>query len=383
MAVACSTLSMAELRSDSTVIEPISPEFSMPGMAGISDLLHSTALAGLPVAETSPADERTETASQLAAIVRDGLTRKPKQLPPWLFYDDAGSRLFDEITQLPEYYLTRIERALFQLNAPEMIAAASEGQRLRVIELGAGSADKTRTLLSAVLERQQTVPYLPVDVSSSALEIACSRLEGELPGVCTMPAVADYTRDWNLMPAEPDERQLLLWIGSSIGNFEPDEAEALLKRIQETMRPGDGLLLGVDLAPCAGGKCVGELLAAYDDEAGVTAQFNMNLLTRLNRELGADFDTESFAHWAEWNERASRMEMHLESLREQWVRFREPSCGFDLDVHFAVGERLHTENSYKYTPETIAALMERAGFPVCERWTDEGEWFAVLLGRKA
>ena len=143
------------------------------------------------------------------------------------------------------------------------------------------------------------------------------------------------------------------------------------------------MLLGVDLAPCAGGKCVGELLAAYDDEAGVTAQFNMNLLVRLNRELGADFDMESFAHWAEWNERASRIEMHLESLREQWVRFRDPSGALELDVHFAAGERLHTENSYKYTPEAMSALLERAGFPVSQRWTDEGEWFAVMLGRKA
>lgn len=381
MAVACSPLSMAELRSESILNEPNVAELSTVTRMQGSTTATAESIAVAP-------NSATVEESTLAEIVREGLTRKAKQLPPWLFYDEAGSRLFDEITQLPEYYLTRIERALFHAHASEMIAAAAEGERLRVIELGAGSADKTRTLLAATLEQQTIVDYLPVDVSASALELACDRLEGELPAVRTMPVVADYTREWNLTASDSSERQLLLWIGSSIGNFEPEDAEALLRRINATMRPGDGLLLGVDLAPCAGGKCVGELLAAYDDEAGVTAQFNMNLLVRLNRELGADFDVENFAHWAEWNERASRIEMHLESLREQWVRFRDPSGAGDtgaleLDVHFAAGERLHTENSYKYTPEAMSALLERAGFPVSQRWTDEGEWFAVMLGRKA
>jgi L-histidine N-alpha-methyltransferase len=320
---------------------------------------------------------------KLCTIVREGLTRKHKQLPPYLFYDEVGSELFDRITQLPEYYLTRMERALFHAHASEMIAAASEGRHLQLIELGAGSADKTRTLLAATLEQQHSVRYLPVDVSPSALDIACGRIQAELPGVITDAVVADYTVEWNL-PAnnqneDAPERQLLLWIGSSIGNFEPDAAEALLKRINATMRTGDSLLLGVDLAPCPGGKCVGELLAAYDDEAGVTAQFNLNLLARLNRELGANFDLDNFAHWAEWNSHASRMEMHIESLCDQHVRIP----ALNLTVPFAAGEHMHTENSYKYTREHISELMQRAGFPVCESWTDEGEWFAVLLGRKA
>jgi dimethylhistidine N-methyltransferase len=319
----------------------------------------------------------------LAKIVRAGLASRPKQLPPWLFYDEAGSQLFEDITRLPEYYLTRLERELLTEHAGEMVSVAAEGQRVRLVELGAGSADKTRTLLSAALAHQGSVRYQPVDVSESALEIACRRIEAELPAVETASVVADYTIDWAL--PNPDfsdaetERQLLLWIGSSIGNFEPNTAEELLRRINTTMLPGDGLLLGVDMAPCPGGKCVGELLAAYDDEAGVTAQFNTNMLVRLNRELGANFDLDSFAHWAEWNAGSSRMEMHLESLRDQWVRIE----GLDLDVHFAAGERLHTENSYKYTRESAAALMERAGFPVVESWTDPGEWFAVLVGRKA
>lgn len=343
---------------------------------------HPKTLYAEPASSTSVRDDLYPE-EKLIATVREGLSRKQKQLPPYLFYDHAGSELFDRITQLPEYYLTRMERALFHAHAREMLASAAEGERLRLIELGAGSADKTRTLLAAALKQQGSVHYLPVDVSSSALEIACSRIEEELPGVSTEPVVADYTTEWSLPPTEERNgsptRQLLLWIGSSIGNFEPDAAEALLGRISSTMRSGDSLLLGVDLAPCTGGKCVGELLAAYDDEAGVTAQFNLNMLTRLNRELGANFDLNNFAHWAEWNPHASRMEMHIESLCDQQVRI--PSLG--LTVPFAAGEHLHTENSYKYSRERISALMERAGFPVAESWTDEGEWFAVMLGRKA
>jgi L-histidine N-alpha-methyltransferase len=333
------------------------------------------------------------TSSLVTQIVREGLSLTPKQLPPWLFYDEAGSLLFEEITCLPEYYLTRIERGLLESYAGEMIAAAAGGERLRLVELGAGSADKTRTLLAAALAYQGSVKYQPVDVSETALEAAKVRIDAELPGVITTPVVADYTIEWEVsgrdgigevspegaVYAEQPARDLLLWIGSSIGNFEPVDAEALLKRINATMQTGDGMLLGVDLAPCAGGKCAGELLAAYDDEAGVTAQFNGNLLVRLNRELAADFDPDAFAHCAVWNEGASRIEMHLESLREQWVRIGE--C--DLDVHFAAGERLHTENSYKYTTEAASELMAKAGFPVVETWTDPDGWFAVMLGRKS
>lgn len=344
----------------------------------------------LPVAEPTSAIE-SPAENTIAQTVLEGLTRKHKQLPPWLFYDAAGSALFDRITDLPEYYLTRTERTLFQAHAGEMLAVAAGGsettQRLALVELGAGSADKTRTLLAAALKQQGTVRYLPVDVSPSALELACCRIEQELPGVTTEAVVADYTVEWKLpepgqtsgnQTGEGRERQLLLWIGSSIGNFEPEAAEALLRRIGSTMQSGDSLLLGVDLAPAPGGKCVGELLAAYDDEAGVTADFNLNLLTRINRELGADFNRDNFAHWAEWNQHASRIEMHIESLREQHVHIP----ALNLTVPFAAGEHIHTENSYKYTRERIASLLDCAGFPVAESWTDEGEWFAVLLGRK-
>ena len=340
--------------------------------------------------------------STLAEIVREGLMRTPKQLPPWLFYDEAGSLLFEQITCLPEYYLTRLERAILTEHAGSMVAAAARdheteiygvepsqpsgkrpANRLRLIELGAGSADKTRTLLAATLAQQGSVTYQPVDVSESALEAARIRIHAELPGVTTIPVVADYTAEWDVDSGSEDagsenERKLLLWIGSSIGNFEPVAAEELLTRINQSFQSGDSLLLGVDLAPCAGGKCVGELLAAYDDEAQVTAEFNRNLLVRLNRDLATNFDPEAFAHSAVWNESASRMEMHLESLRDQQVNLAE----IDLKVHFAAGERLHTENSYKYTTGRAESLMARAGFPVIEQWQDPDGWFAVLLGRK-
>jgi len=337
--------------------------------------------------------------SSIAEIVREGLSRSPKQLPPWLFYDEAGSLLFEQITCLPEYYLTRLEREIFRAHAAEMIATAADGHPLRLVELGAGSADKTRTLLTAALEYQSAVEYLPVDVSATALEMACRRIEEELPEVATTPVVEDYTLSWSVPDGNGDRRQLLLWIGSSIGNFEPDAAVELLRRIHDTMRPGDGLLLGADLAPAegasidgtevpAGCKCVPELIAAYDDADGVTAAFNRNLLVRLNRELGAEFDPEAFLHRAVWNRVASRMEMHLESCQEQsvWI------AALEAEVRFAAGERLHTENSYKYTAEQIAGLMALAGFPVERHWLADGgarsvgdpagAWFAVMLGRK-
>jgi len=319
-------------------------------------------------------------APELAQAVLEGLAQTPKQLPPWLFYDQAGSLLFERITELPEYYLTHIERELLAAHAGEMIAVAAGAHRLSLIELGAGSADKTRTLLAAALAHQGTVEYQPVDVSRTALEAACRRIECELPMVTANPVVADYTREWTAEDSGTGigDRKLLLWIGSSIGNFEPAAAIALLRRINRTMRAKDGLLLGVDLTPRDGGKRTEDLVAAYDDSAGVTARFNRNILVRLNRELGADFNLDSFAHRAIWNVDQSRMEMHLESLAAQTVKLD----ALELTVEFEAGERLHTENSYKYKIDQAEALMNEAGFPVTRRWTDAEGWFAVLLGLK-
>src|SRR4051812_23476071 len=214
---------------------------------------------------------------QMASAVVEGLLSRPKWLPAWLFYDAVGSQLFSQITELPEYYLTRTERAIFARHSGQMIRMAAEGDALRIVELGAGSADKTRVLLSAAVDRQDTVVYEPVDVSASALEEAQERIEREIPGVIVSTRVEDYCKGLELDPPALGERRLVLYIGSSIGNFEPDEAQLLLRRVCAALAPGDAILLGVDLA-----KDKQILLAAYDDAAGVTADFNLNLLVRLN-----------------------------------------------------------------------------------------------------
>ena len=321
--------------------------------------------------------------SVLGEVVRAGLTRHPKSLPPWLFYDEAGSLLFDRITELPEYYLTRIERGIFQAYAPEMIEAAADGQRLRIVELGAGSADKTRLILAAAADRQPELCYCPVDVSDTALEAAQDRLARELPQVQVEPLVEDYTRSLNLGPSVDGERRLVLFIGSSIGNFLPEEALQLLSRLRAALAPGDSLLLGVDLAPnmvsgqasAPNGKSETRLIAAYDDAEGVTAGFNKNLLVRLNRELGADFDLESFEHRIRWNRRQSRIEMHLESIRAQTVRLAR----LGIEVAFAEGETIHTENSYKYAPGEAERLLRASGLTPAQCWNDPDAWFAVHL----
>jgi dimethylhistidine N-methyltransferase len=313
---------------------------------------------------------------RLGEAVREGLACRPKRLPAWLFYDHAGSQLFEAITELPEYYLTRTERSILTAHAENIIARAADGARLRMAELGAGSADKTRLLLRAAVERQGAVLYEPVDVSASALEVAKKRIEHEIRSVMVAPHVMDYTdgdgQRFALGAICKGERRLVLYIGSSIGNFEQDQAARLLRRVRAGLEPGDGLLLGVDLV-----KDEATLVAAYDDEAGVTAAFNRNVLVRLNRELDADFDPQAFAHRAMWNGAKSRIEMHLASRAAQWVRVH----ALDLEVDFAAGETIHTENSYKYRPGQAEALLAEAGFAAAATWTDAKGWFAVCLGR--
>jgi L-histidine Nalpha-methyltransferase len=327
-------------------------------------------------AAASPAAFSVVVDEHVASAVRDGLTARPKHLPAWLFYDAAGSQLFDQITELPEYYLTRTERCIFATHGRAIIARASGGARLRISELGAGSAEKTRVLLRAAVERQKTVVYEPVDVSASALNGGCARIEREIPGVSVSPRVMDYTHGdgerLHFGPVSAGERRLVLYIGSSIGNFEPDEALRLLRRVRAGLKGGDSILLGVDLA-----KRENALLDAYDDAAGVTAAFNRNILVRLNRELDADFDVEAFAHCALWNRARSRIEMHLVSRIAQQVTIG----ALDITLDFARGETIHTENSYKYRPGQAEALLEEAGFAPAATWTDARSWFAVCLGR--
>jgi L-histidine N-alpha-methyltransferase len=306
----------------------------------------------------------------IAVEVFTGLTGEPKTLSPWLFYDEAGSRLFEEITELPEYYVTRTERRILAEHADEIISAAAGGRDLSMIELGAGTATKTGLLLNAAVRLQGGVTYYPIDVSQTALDEARSRLEAELPEVTVEPIVADYTEGMRQNSTVQSGRRLVLYIGSSIGNFSPEDAVEVLRGVRSQLSPGDCLLLGTDMV-----KDAQTLHAAYDDAAGVTARFNMNVLTRINRELEGNFDLRLFRHQARWNARESRVEMHLESLLPQKVAIR----ALDLEMRFLPGETIHTENSYKFTDESVLELLTRAGFRLRQQWSDAGKWFTVYL----
>ena len=305
----------------------------------------------------------------IAFDVYQGLTAAPKHLPAKLFYDEPGSQLFEQITELPEYYLTRTERSILEEYAADILGQAGSG--LTLVELGAGTATKTCILIEELLRRQSRSLFYPIDVSSSALDQAERRLGKEFPSLRVNPIVADYAGG---VPAlgRITGRKLVLYIGSSIGNFEPPHAIRVLRRIRQTLRPGDALLLGADYA-----KSSKILLPAYDDAQGVTASFNKNILARLNRELDADFNLDAFLHVALWNRRASRMEIYLESLTDQSAFVP----ALDLDVKLRSGERIHTENSYKYTDAMIASILHDGGFTLEQTWCDRKKWFGVHLAR--
>jgi L-histidine N-alpha-methyltransferase len=303
--------------------------------------------------------------------VWSGLLKRPRSLVPWMFYDSEGSRLFERITTLPEYYPTRTERDLLANHAEAIIKAAGSdcSQPLRLLELGAGTAAKTGILLKAAARLRSEVVYLPVDVSPDALDAACDSIECLLPDVQLQPMVANYVTH----PPELERFKgttLAMYIGSSIGNFSPEEARSILRNLRSELRPGDALLLGTDMV-----KDEATLVRAYDDKDGVTAAFNLNALHRLNRELGANFDTGCFRHRARWNRVESRIEMHLESTRDQCVHI--PAA--QLSIRLAASETIHTENSYKFTPETLSALLEDAGFIIEHTWTDPRQWYALTL----
>lgn len=313
----------------------------------------------LPAALTSP----------IAEEVLRGLSAIPKRLPPKLFYDAEGSRLFEQITATEEYYPTRTERGIFERFVCEM--AEQAGNKLTLVELGAGSARKTRLLIEAILRRQLRLEFYPVDVSPAALHEAVARLNGDFANLHVNAITADYS---NHLPQLKDlpGRKLALFLGSTIGNFEPEEAVEFLVRVRQSLAPGDAVLVGFDMR-----KDEPTLHAAYNDRQGITELFNKNVLARINRELAGEFDLDSFAHVAFWNQRRSRIEMHLESRIEQRVWVQDLGRAF----HFSRGERIHTENSYKFTPESIATLLCRSGLRVEKTWMDEKEWFSEVIGR--
>jgi dimethylhistidine N-methyltransferase len=300
-----------------------------------------------------------------AEDVRAGLSSNPKTLKPKYFYDALGSQLFEAICRLPEYYLTRAEGEIFERHSAEIIAQLP--RPVSIVELGSGSSVKTRFLIEAALAGQGELLYQPVDISATILELSAEKLLRDYPKLRIAGQVCDYTRDFAIAERRDEERMLVLFLGSNIGNYTPDEARALLSQFRRALRAGDGLLLGADLK-----KAAAILEPAYDDALGVTAAFNLNLLVRINHELGGDFDPARFRHRAVFNEERSRVEMHLVSLAEQKVNLR----GLGLQVGFQSGETIHTENSYKYDLTQLEALAEGAGFEPARTWFDSEQRFS-------
>ena len=319
----------------------------------------------------APTIRYEEARSALVDEVWRGLGERPRSLVPWMFYDAEGSRLFEEITTLPEYYPARLERQLLEQYASNIITGigTDPSRPLRILELGAGTAAKTGILLRAAARLRDQIVYLPIDVSADALDLACESIGDMLPSVLLEPTVANYVSD---PPALRwfEGTTLAMYIGTSIGNFAPQSACAILRNLRSELRRGDALLLGTDMA-----KDESILVRAYDDSAGVTAAFNLNILSRLNRELGANFDTGRFRHIARWNRADCRMEMHLRSTCDQCVDIPEA----DMTVQFASGETIHTENRYKFSRETLCALLDRAGFAIDRVWTDPLSWYSLTL----
>jgi L-histidine N-alpha-methyltransferase len=304
-------------------------------------------------------------AVQMALDVRAGLTSSPKTLPPKYFYDARGSELFDEITRLPEYYPTRTERTILEARVAE-IADLTGAEAL--IELGSGTSEKTRLLLRALRAAGTLARFLPFDVDPAVLEDAARAVATEFPGLVVEPVVGDFERHLGELPRHP--RRLLAFLGSTIGNLDPGQRAEFLADVRSTLRPGDAFLLGTDLV-----KEPARLVSAYDDAQGVTAAFNKNVLTVINRELGADFDPEAFAHVALWDSRQEWIEMRLESTRDQHVRV----AALDLDVSFVAGEQLRTEISAKFRREGVARELATAGLDLREWWTDPAGDFALSL----
>lgn len=300
--------------------------------------------------------------AQFAADLHAALGRTPKAISPKYFYDEAGSRLFEQICDLPEYYPTRTELALLQAHAGDM--AAQMGEQVQLVEYGAGALRKVRLLLQAM--PRDSVQFVPVDISGPHLLGACDALASDFPGLAIQPLVADFTRPHTLPPCPAATRRVGFFPGSSIGNFTPAEADAFL-RLAAAELAGGGLLIGIDLI-----KDHAVLHAAYNDAAGVTAAFNLNVLERARRELGAEFPDDGFEHLAFYNPAYRRIEMHLRATRPLTLQLDGER------YHFLEGETLHTEHSHKYTVTGFQAMAERAGFKPGAVWTDANGWFALL-----
>ncbi|MCP5459664.1 MAG: L-histidine N(alpha)-methyltransferase [Gammaproteobacteria bacterium] len=298
--------------------------------------------------------------ADLREEVLKGLATRPKSIPPKFFYDERGSQLFDAICELPEYYLTRTEIGLLRKHCGEIAELA--GSECLLIELGSGASKKVRLLLEAV----RPASYVGVDISKDFLLQATARLAADYPWLDVQAACADFSRHLNLSYCPSAFRKLAFFPGSSIGNFEPEQAVVLLRQLRKTLSPDGALLIGVDLK-----KDPRVLHAAYNDAQGITADFNRNLLWRIRNELDTDLEPESFEHQAFYNERQGRVEMHLLSSCTQSFKIE------GRDFRFVAGETVHTENSYKYGIEEFQDLARQAGYRPEQVWTDEKQLFSV------
>jgi L-histidine Nalpha-methyltransferase len=306
-----------------------------------------------------------DAAAALRADALAGLTATPKTLPPRWFYDQRGSELFDRITRLPEYYPTRAERAILAARSPEIAAAAGADV---LVELGSGTSEKTRLLLTALRAAGTLRTFVPFDVDPSVLRSAGAALTEEYPGLDVQGVVGDFTRHLGELPR--DGRRLVAFLGSTIGNLEPVDRAAFLAELAGTLHPGDSVLLGTDLV-----KDPGRLVRAYDDAEGVTAEFDRNVLAVLNRELKADFDLDAFEHVALWDAEGEWIEMRLRSTVDQVVSVAE----LDLEVPFAAGEEMRTEISAKFRRDGVERELAAAGLRMTRWWTDPAADFGLSL----
>jgi L-histidine N-alpha-methyltransferase len=310
-----------------------------------------------------------DAAATMARDVRAGLSAYPKELAPKYFYDERGSQLFEQITELEEYYPTRAEREILRERSAEILATA--GRPGTLVELGSGSAAKTRHLLDAMRDAGSLDTYVPVDISEEITHQTASCLVDEYPGLAVRGLVCDFEEDLERIPAA-DGSKLIAFLGGTIGNLYPRPRQAFLERIAALLGPGDQLLLGTDLV-----KEADRLEAAYDDAAGVTAEFNKNVLEVLNRELGADFDLDAFEHVARYDAEAERMDIRLRSLADQEVAI----TGLDLEIAFAAGEEMRTEISTKFTRARLESVYAGAGLEMSGWFTDAAGDYALSLAR--
>jgi L-histidine N-alpha-methyltransferase len=313
---------------------------------------------------------REDARQRFAEDVRAGLASRPKHLYPKYFYDELGSQLFEAICLLPEYYLTRAENEILARHADAIVNEVA-GEKVSLVEMGSGSALKTRLVIEALLRKQDELVYTPVDISATALETSSRVLLQSYPRLRINAYAADYYDAIGALQERPRaSRTLALFLGSNVGNFDPAEAHTFLSALRRVLAPGDALLLGADLK-----KSARVLEAAYDDALNVTAAFNLNQLARINRELDADFDLRAFRHQAVYNEDQGRVEVYIVSARAQRVSIRT----LEMEIEFAAGERIHTENSHKYDLAGLSELAAATGYERARTWLDEREQFSSNL----